>query len=457
MNLSLSDETGQSISFDQLIKHKENIQPLKQGRSVAQLHQIVDIAENKPMTGLSVVVSEDSAEEGPGPDPAKAVTGTSHQRALKRRIEESHLYFEEQLNTYTGSDIMAVWNDYVEEVQTSTYASSSRALVLPIIEAMINHICLTPDLLEQFRDDQRFLKHCYLLCESVTDPLRVYRFLQGKGIGQREAKFFLQYSHLLYVNHHFRSTIEVLYNAIKAKVEPTAHLKNRYKYIVECEKQRLGKILVEPVSDKKFQELVKAKDQQTIGKFYSFSYDATRDNILNKDGCGAAAAVGTSPDGTTIIQRGLSVIYKDGVRPPSPQKPSSNTHQTRPALNAPVKSAGATTATPGGIYMDSDDDTGGDGSSGGGGHQTDQRAAATMSPDIKRHARLATLHGKSKENQQPYTSDFSLAHDAEFIADLDEFNAARGIQARPLDTFELAPSQVTTGIYCDDDDDDDDE
>jgi hypothetical protein len=53
MSLALTDETGNSIAFDQLVKHKENIQPLKQGRSVAQLHQILDIAENK-QTGLSV-------------------------------------------------------------------------------------------------------------------------------------------------------------------------------------------------------------------------------------------------------------------------------------------------------------------------------------------------------------------------------------------------------------------
>jgi hypothetical protein len=53
MSLALTDETGNSIAFDQLVKHKENIQPLKQGRSVAQLHQILDIAENKQI-GLSV-------------------------------------------------------------------------------------------------------------------------------------------------------------------------------------------------------------------------------------------------------------------------------------------------------------------------------------------------------------------------------------------------------------------
>jgi hypothetical protein len=350
---------------------------------------------------------------------------------------------------YKDNDILAVWCDYIEEIQTSSYSSSTRALVLPVIESMINFICLDPELIEQYKDDQRFMKQCYLLCESVTDPLRIYRFLQGKGIGQKEARFFLNYSTVLYINQHYRSTIEVLYNALKARVEPMTHLKNRYKYIVECEKQRLSKILGSPVDDKRFQELVKAKDQQTIGKFYSFSYDSQRDNIL-ADGSNTNGNGDDGYNGNGVnLQRGLSVVYKEG------HGPQNCENGTNLAKNVKISSQNSSqnakkkdSVNAGGIYQDSDDEDGDN-------HQTDQKAIQLMSPDIKRHSRLATMLGKSRENQQPYTSDFSLAYDTEFLQDLDEHNKIKGIVAQPIGstTFELPVTHITTGIYCDEEDD----
>ncbi|KAG4303472.1 hypothetical protein PCK1_000436 [Pneumocystis canis] len=153
------------ISFEESIEHqKENIEPLRQGRSVKS---------------LAKVFSEDPC-------------------SLKIKKEQERCTFENEIDGSDDlDDPLDVWVKYIKWTnETYPHGQSAESGLVPLLERCIRQFMGVP----HYKDDPRYLKVWIQYVKYIDDPRELFCFLAYNDIGQTLSTFYEEYASFLETN-----------------------------------------------------------------------------------------------------------------------------------------------------------------------------------------------------------------------------------------------------------------
>lgn len=184
------------ISFDLIEGHKENIQPIRSGRSARAL-----VAKLTPLA--------------------------ANPNAVRSEHYARQSEFEEELKTATDlDDPLEVWVRYVYwTVETFTSGHSTESGLLPLLERATKEFLHDA----QYKSDPRYLKLWVQYAQDFSDaPREVYAYLARNDIGQRLALFYEEYAALLESMGRRNQAAEIYQSGIENGATPTRRLQRKY-------------------------------------------------------------------------------------------------------------------------------------------------------------------------------------------------------------------------------------
>ncbi|KAM9842784.1 mitotic checkpoint serine/threonine-protein kinase BUB1 beta [Aulostomus maculatus] len=135
---------------------KENIQPLRRGRAMSGLHQ----ALSQRQDGLSSVVIQ--------------------QRQA----------FESELRMYEGDDPLDVWDRYIKWTQQTFPQGGKESSLTTLLERVVTRFTEET----RYHNDPRYVDFWIKFAGNCPDPMDIYRYMQGQGIGTTQAAFYIAWS-----------------------------------------------------------------------------------------------------------------------------------------------------------------------------------------------------------------------------------------------------------------------
>ncbi|XP_051874357.1 mitotic checkpoint serine/threonine-protein kinase BUB1 beta [Pristis pectinata] len=193
---------------------KENVQPLKQGRDVGTLKDVL------------------AQHEGPS----------------QISIQEQKLAFEAEIRFYSGNDPLDVWDRYIKWTEQVFPHGGTDSNLSALLERSLE-LFLRND---QYYSDLRYLGHWLKFVDYCTDPLEVFDFLKSKGIGISHAAFYIAWAERYELLGNSRKAEAVLQEGIQLKAEPLEKLQHHHRYF----QSRIFKQVVASINEGTNEELV---------------------------------------------------------------------------------------------------------------------------------------------------------------------------------------------------------
>ncbi|KAG5438055.1 hypothetical protein PCANB_000402 [Pneumocystis canis] len=186
------------ISFEESIEHqKENIEPLRQGRSVKS---------------LAKVFSEDPC-------------------SLKIKKEQERCTFENEIDGSDDlDDPLDVWVKYIKWTnETYPHGQSAESGLVPLLERCIRQFMGVP----HYKDDPRYLKVWIQYVKYIDDPRELFCFLAYNDIGQTLSTFYEEYASFLETNGRTSQANEIYQLGIERRARPFDRLQRRYNEFIK--------------------------------------------------------------------------------------------------------------------------------------------------------------------------------------------------------------------------------
>ncbi|XP_078263236.1 mitotic checkpoint serine/threonine-protein kinase BUB1 beta [Rhinoraja longicauda] len=192
---------------------KENVQPLKQGRDVGTLKDVL------------------AQHEGPS----------------QISIQEQIWAFETEIRSYAGNDPLDVWDRYLKWTEQMFPHGGTDSNLSGLLERSLR-IFLKND---QYSRDVRYLGHWLKFVDYCTDPLEVYDFLNSKGIGVTHAALYISWAERYELLGNNRKAEAVLQEGIRLQAEPHEKLQHHLRYF----QSRIFKQVVTAINEGTNEEL----------------------------------------------------------------------------------------------------------------------------------------------------------------------------------------------------------
>ncbi|XP_060939040.1 mitotic checkpoint serine/threonine-protein kinase BUB1 beta [Limanda limanda] len=135
---------------------KENIQPLRRGRTISALHQ----ALSQQQDGLSLAINQ--------------------QRQA----------FEAELRMYEGDDPLDVYDRYIKWTEQTFPQGGKESNLATLLEGVVTKF--TDE--NKYHNDPRYVDIWIKFAENCTEPLDTYRYMQAQGIGLTQPSFYIAWS-----------------------------------------------------------------------------------------------------------------------------------------------------------------------------------------------------------------------------------------------------------------------
>ncbi|KAG0329982.1 hypothetical protein BGZ99_009426 [Dissophora globulifera] len=296
-----------AVDIDAIELEKENIQPIRQGRSAQAL------------TRLFAIQPEERAQE------------------LARQRQE----FEDELQRIDqAADPMDVYTRYVSWT-TRNYPQGSgqshHSGLLPLLEQAIKYFQNTTE----YSNDPRFVRILTLYSDMVDLPEDVFSFMEAKNIGVEVAMYYEAYADYLESKEDFEKASQIFSLGIHRRARPQGLLKKRFdefQYRVQIHQDRLDREALES-SLLPPQEIAQNPSRRVLGTKISRS-ESVHSNELSQGhaaiGSGALPLNGPSQSSGSSIQRrpnGRMQVYSDTS---SSSSSSSSAIRTRPGQENPL-------------------------------------------------------------------------------------------------------------------------
>ncbi|KAG4305737.1 hypothetical protein PORY_000647 [Pneumocystis oryctolagi] len=186
------------ISFEDSIENqKENIEPLRQGRSVKS---------------LAKAFSKDPC-------------------SLRMKNEEERRLFESEIDGSDDlDDPLDVWVKYIKWTnETYPHGQSAESGLVPLLERCIRRFVSD----SHYKDDPRYLKVWIQYMKYIDDPRELFCFLAYNGIGQSLSTFYEEYANFLEANGRKSQANEIYQLGIERKARPFDRLQRRYNEFIK--------------------------------------------------------------------------------------------------------------------------------------------------------------------------------------------------------------------------------
>ncbi|KAG0201559.1 hypothetical protein BGX33_010248 [Mortierella sp. NVP41] len=182
------------VDIEAIELEKENIQPLRQGRSAQTLAR------------LFATQHEDRAQE---------------QAVMHGRFQA------ELANIDDLDDPMDVYSRYVKwmiENYPQSAGQGHDSQLTPVLERAL--MDFKDD--QRYRNDPRFVKLLVMYSEKITNPVELFNFMEANGIGSEISMYYEEFADFLESREEFDRAREIFVTGINRRARPLGRLKKQY-------------------------------------------------------------------------------------------------------------------------------------------------------------------------------------------------------------------------------------
>ncbi|XP_078515905.1 mitotic checkpoint serine/threonine-protein kinase BUB1 beta [Lissotriton helveticus] len=165
---------------------KENVQPLKKGRAMSTLQEVLTLQES------------------------------SHHPA----IQQQKLAFEQEIRSYTGDDPLDVWDRYVKWAEQS-FPHGGKESILP---ALVERAVKVFHEEKKYFQDLRYLHFWLKFANACSEPLDLYSYLHSQEIGTSHAVLYITWAEVYEARGNHKKADSIFQEGLQRKAEPVEKL-----------------------------------------------------------------------------------------------------------------------------------------------------------------------------------------------------------------------------------------
>ncbi|XP_068198831.1 mitotic checkpoint serine/threonine-protein kinase BUB1 [Antennarius striatus] len=123
--------------------------------------------------------------------------------------------FESKLSSYSGDDPLEPWDRLVSYLEQTLPADGGGGMLL-VLENLVRRFVGV----ERYADDPRFVSYCIRCASYSPDPIALFSFLHGKGVGARTAALYVAWAEHLEKRGRGDQAEAVFQRALENQVQP---------------------------------------------------------------------------------------------------------------------------------------------------------------------------------------------------------------------------------------------
>ncbi|XP_072284388.1 mitotic checkpoint serine/threonine-protein kinase BUB1 beta isoform X2 [Pyxicephalus adspersus] len=170
---------------------KENVQPLRQGRAMSTLQEVLSQQES-----------------------------SNH-----NVIQQQKQTFELELRFYSGDDPLDVWDRYIKWAEQAFPQGGKESNLSPLLERAVKIFHQE----KQYYDDLRYLNICLKFANCCTEPVDLYSYLHSQGIGILHAPLYIAWAEEYEARGNFKKADSIFQDGIQRKAQPVDKLEASHK------------------------------------------------------------------------------------------------------------------------------------------------------------------------------------------------------------------------------------
>ncbi|KAM5129878.1 mitotic checkpoint serine/threonine-protein kinase BUB1 beta [Mantella aurantiaca] len=170
---------------------KENVQPLRQGRAMSTLQEVL----------------------------------TQQESAHHNAIQQQKQTFELELRFYNGDDPLDVWDRYIKWAEQAFPQGGKESNLSPLLERAVKIFHQE----KLYYDDLRFLNICLKFANCCTEPVDLYSYLHSQGVGLLHAQLYIAWGEEYEARGNFKKADSVFQDGIQRRAEPLDKLEASHK------------------------------------------------------------------------------------------------------------------------------------------------------------------------------------------------------------------------------------
>ncbi|XP_077076444.1 mitotic checkpoint serine/threonine-protein kinase BUB1 isoform X2 [Siphateles boraxobius] len=123
--------------------------------------------------------------------------------------------FELSVRSYVGDDPLDPWDKFVQFLESKLSLEERKDLSV-VLERIVQTFLQD----ERYHNDPRYVSHCIRCAGFYSDPMEVYRYLHGRGVGTRTAALYMDWAHQFEERGQLSQAELVYQRALESKAEP---------------------------------------------------------------------------------------------------------------------------------------------------------------------------------------------------------------------------------------------
>ncbi|XP_018621599.2 mitotic checkpoint serine/threonine-protein kinase BUB1 isoform X1 [Scleropages formosus] len=128
--------------------------------------------------------------------------------------------FEMSLSTYTGDDPLDLWERYVEHLEKEQNSC---------ISSVLNRLVQTFLPQKRYCNDIRYINLCIKCASYYSDPINLYSYIHGEGIGARTSPLYVAWAQEFEKRGLFPQADAVYQRALENQAEPSEMILQQYR------------------------------------------------------------------------------------------------------------------------------------------------------------------------------------------------------------------------------------
>ncbi|XP_074853069.1 mitotic checkpoint serine/threonine-protein kinase BUB1 beta [Carettochelys insculpta] len=170
---------------------KENVQPLRQGRIMSTLQEVLSQQE------------------------------TSSHAAIQQQKQE----FESEIRFYSGDDPLDVWDRYIKWTEQTFPQGGKESNLSAVLERAVKAL----NEQQRYYKDPRYLSLWLKFGNYCSEPLDLYSYLHGQEIGTSLALFYITWAEALEARGSYKKADLIFQEGLQRKAEPQDKLQSHHR------------------------------------------------------------------------------------------------------------------------------------------------------------------------------------------------------------------------------------
>ncbi|KAM4690405.1 mitotic checkpoint serine/threonine-protein kinase BUB1 beta [Rhinophrynus dorsalis] len=161
---------------------KENVQPLRQGRVMSTLQEVLSQQDSSSNTA----------------------------------IQQQKQAFELELRFYSGEDPLDVWDRYIKWAEQAFPQGGKESNLCPLLERAVKIFHKE----QRYYGDLRYVNICIKFANFCSEPLDLYSYLHSQGIGITHAVLYITWAEEFEARGNYKKADSIFQQGIQCKAEP---------------------------------------------------------------------------------------------------------------------------------------------------------------------------------------------------------------------------------------------